>query len=389
MATIDAEFSDRMRGSSMTIWLVGATVLVFLVWAKFAWIDEIIRANGEVVSASRPQIIQNLEGGILAELLVSEGDIVQPGDVLVRLRGTGFKTSVTDLEDQILSAEVRRIRLEAEIAGAFEFTVPPEIAARSPNIVASERALLSARQSDYNSKVEGARRVRNETARELALMEDMLAREIVALFEATKARKAHADAEIRLNEIVTGAELERASAYSDTLQELAQLGQNLRMANDQLSRTVITSPMRGIVNSLGITTIGGVVRPGEEIAQITPLGDELFVEAQVKPEDIANVIPGQQATIKFSAYDYTIYGSLSGDVKFISADTFKDDRRPDTPPHYKVTVAVHLQGLDERQSQIAIRPGLQASVELHTGEKTVLQYLTKPLYRSREALHEP
>ena len=389
MATIDAEFSDRMRGSSMTIWLVGATVLVFLLWAKFAWIDEIVRSEGEVVSASRPQIIQNLEGGILAELLVAEGDIVQPGDVLARLHGTGFKTSVTELEDQIIATEVRRLRLEAEIGGAFEFSVPQEILARSPNIVASEQALLVARQTDYSSKLDGAARVRRETSRELDLMEDMLAREIVALFEVTKARKAHADAEIRYNEIVTGAELERASEYSETLQTIAQLGQNLRMANDQLSRTVITSPMRGIVNSLGITTIGGVVRPGEEIAQITPLGDELFVEAQVKPEDVANVIPGQPATVKLTAYDYTIYGSLSGQVKFVSADTFKDERRPDTPPHYKVTVAIDLENLDDRQSQIAIRPGLQASVELHTGEKTVLQYLTKPLYRSREALREP
>lgn len=388
MATIDAEFSGRMRGSSMTIWLVGATVLVFLLWAKFAWIDEIVRANGEVVSASRPQIIQNLEGGILAELLVSEGDIVQTGDVIAKLRGTGFQTSVADLEDQILSAEIRRLRLEAEIQGAFDFEVPAQIANRSPNIVASERALLSARQSDYTSKVNGAQRLKTETARELAVMEDMLAREIVSLIETTKARKADADADIRYNEIITGAELERAGQYSETLQELAQLGQNLRMANDQLARTVITSPMRGIVNSLGITTIGGVVRPGEEIAQITPLGDELFVEAQVKVADIANVIPGQDATIKFSAYDYTIYGSLTGKVQFISSDTFKDERRPDVPPHYKVTVAVDLENLDQRQSQIAIRPGLQAAVELRTGEKTVLHYLTKPLYRSSEALQE-
>ncbi|MDG1377656.1 MAG: HlyD family efflux transporter periplasmic adaptor subunit [Yoonia sp.] len=389
MATIDAEFSGRMRGSSMTIWLVGATVLLFVIWAKFAWVDEIVRGNGEVVSASRPQIIQNLEGGILAALLVSEGDIVQTGDVIARLRGTQFATSVADLEDQVLAAEIRRLRLDAEIQGAFEFDVPQEIASRSPDIVASERALLRARQSDYTSKVEGARRVKTETARELEAMEDMLKREIVSLIETTKARKANADAEIRYNEIVTGAELERASAYSETLQELAQLGQNLRMSTDQLSRTVIKSPMRGIVNSLGITTIGGVIRPGEEIAQITPLGDELFVEAQVKVADIANVIPGQDATIKFSAYDYTIYGSLAGKVQFISADTFKDERRPDIAPHYKVTVAVDLDNLDERQSQIAIRPGLQASVELHTGEKTVLHYLTKPLYRSREALHEP
>lgn len=389
MATVDAEFSGDVKGSSLTIWLVAATVLVFLTWAKFAFLDEIVRAEGEVVSASRPQIIQNLEGGILAELLVAEGDVVAQGDVIAKLRGTNFLTSVADLEDQILAAEVRRLRLEAEIAGAYEFDVPADIAARSPDIVASERALLSARQTDYSAKMEGARRVMLETKRELDLMEDMLAREIVALIEATKARKAHADAEIKFNEIVTGAELERAAAYSETLQELAQLGQSLRQANDQLSRTVITSPMRGIVNNLSITTIGGVVRPGEEIAQITPLGDELFVEARVKPQDVANVVAGQKATIKFSAYDYTIYGSMSGVVQFVSADTFKDERQPEADPHYKVTLRVDRDNLDRRQSQIAMRPGLQAAVELHTGEKTVLQYLTKPLYRSREALQEP
>ena len=382
MATVDAEFSNDMTGSRATIWLVGLTVMVFIVWAKFAFLDEIVRSEGEVVSASRPQIIQNLEGGILAELLVGEGDVVEQGDVIAKLRGTNFQTSVADLEDQILALEVRRLRLEAEIAGAYEFAVPAEIVARSPHIVASERALLTARQTDYTSKVEGARRVMLETKRELDLMEDMLAREIVALIEATKARKAHADAEIKFNEIVTGAELDRAAGYSETLQELEQLGQSLRQANDQLARTVIMSPMRGVVNNLSITTIGGVVRPGEEIAQITPLGDELFVEAHVKPQDVANVVAGQKATIKFSAYDYTIYGSMTGEVQFVSADTFKDERRPEADPHYKVTLRVDRDNLDTRQSQIAMRPGLQAAVELHTGEKTVLQYLTKPLYLS-------
>jgi adhesin transport system membrane fusion protein len=389
MATVDAEFSGEMNGSRMTIWLVGLTVIVFILWAKFAFLDEIVRAEGEVVSASRPQIIQNLEGGILAELLVSEGGAVEQGDIVAKLRGTNFLTIVADLEDQVLSAEVRRLRLEAEIAGAYEFAVSAAIEARSPNIVASERALLAARQTDYASKVEGARRVMVETQRELTLMEDMLSREIVALIEATKARKAHADAEIRFNEIVTGAELDRAAGYSETLQELAKLGQGLRQANDQLSRTIITSPMRGIVNNLSITTIGGVVRPGEEIAQITPLGDELFVEARVRSQDVANVVAGQRATIKFSAYDFMIYGSMTGEVQFVSADTFKDERRPDAEPHFKVTLRVDRDNLDTRQSQIAMRPGLQATVELHTGEKSVLQYLTKPLYRSREALQEP
>jgi membrane fusion protein, adhesin transport system len=388
MATVDAEFEKGLGSSSRIIWLVVATVLVFLIWAKFAWVDEIVRADGQIISAARPQIVQNLEGGILAELLVSEGSVVEPGQVLARLRGTQFQAAVDDLADQLVAASIRRTRLEAEMAGQTDFEVAPIFAQHSPTTVASERALLQARQADYQSRISGAQAVLRETERELASMEDMYRREIVALFEVTNARKAHSDAQNRYNDIVTGAELERANEYSEVLQIIGTLTQELRMAQDQLNRTVIVAPMRGVVNNLAVTTIGGVVRPGEEIFQIIPLDDELFVEAHVKPEDIANVRTGQDANIKLSAYDYTIYGTLNATVDFISADTFKDERRPDIPPHYKVTLRVDLSDLTDRQREIEIRPGMQATVELHTGGKTVLQYLTKPLYRGSEALRE-
>ena len=389
MATIDAELNETMRGPSIIIWLVAATLAVFIGWAAFAWIDEIVRADGEVVSSSRPQIIQNLEGGILSEMLVSQGDTVQPGQVLATLYATRFQTAVDDLQEQIDALEVRRLRLEAEVAGAFDFDVAADLAARQPEMVASEQALLNARQSDYVSRTQGARNVLAQAAKERELLENLLERKIVSLIEVTRARKAHGDAEIKYNEIVTQAELERAGQYSDTLKEIATLRQNLKVAQDQLERTIIKSPMRGVVNNLSITTIGGVVRPGEEIFQIIPLDEELFVEARVRPEDIANIKRGQDATIKLSAYDYTIYGSLKGQVQFISADTFKDDRKPDGDPHYKVTLQVDLANLNDRQAYIEIRPGMQAQVELHTGEKTVLRYLMKPLYKSREAFREP
>ena len=389
MVTFNDEFEARTKGPSLLIWLIGATVLIFILWAKFAAIDEIVRANGNVVSSSRPQIIQNLEGGILAELLVAEGDEVEPGDVLARLRGTQFETSVTDLREQVIAAEIRRLRLEAEIDGMFDFEVPEAISSFSPDMVVSERALLNARQSDYVSRTEGAQSIVTETRRELGVMEDLYSREIAALIEVTRARKANSDALNTYNEIVTRSELDRASEYSEVLSALATLRQDLRGAEDRMDRTVITSPMRGIVNSLAVTTIGGVIRPGEEIFQIIPLDDELFVEAEVSPSNIANVIPGQAATIKLSAYDYTIYGALTGEVQLISADTFEDERDPNAPPHYRVTLRVDTTDLGERQSQIEIRPGMQADVELHTGSKTVLQYLTKPLYRSQEALREP
>lgn len=389
MTTYDGEFVEEMRAPGRIIRLIALALALFLLWASFAWIDEIVRSDGEFVSSSRPQIIQNLEGGILAELNVSEGDTVRPGDVLALLSGTSFKTSVDDLRDQIDALEIKSSRIEAELAGQFDFAIPAELAARQPTIMASERSLLEARQSDFASRTEGAQNILNQARTELDLLERMHVENIVSLIEVTRARKTFSDAEAKFNEIVTRSELEQAAEYSDTLKELATLRQNLKLSQDQLNRTTIRSPMRGIVNKVSVSTIGGVVRPGEEIFQIIPLDEELFVEAKVKPKDIAGLRPGQTATVKLSAYDYTIFGSLSGAVHVISADTFKDERVADGDPHYKVTVKLNLADRDERQKSISLRPGMLAQVELHTGEKTVMQYLTKPLYKAQEAFREP
>ena len=385
------ELRSAMRGPSLVVWLCAISVWAFILWAAFAWIDEIVRADGEMISSSRPQIIQNLEGGILAELAVSEGDVVNKGDILARLQSTKFQSSVDELREQIIALEIRKARLEAEMSGAYEFEVSPEVANQNPEIYASELALLRARQMDFASGRDGAQKVLDQAQKETALLENMLKKKVVALIEVTRARKTLADAQIKLNEIVTSTELDRATEYSDVLKELGMLRQNLKASVDQLNRTILVSPMRGVMNNLNVTTIGGVVRPGEEILQIIPLDEEIFVEANVKPQDIANIRPGQEATIKLSAYDYTIYGTLKGYVDVISADTFKDENvaNPDQSAHYKVRIKIDMAGLTDRQARIQIRPGMQAQAELHTGEKTVLQYLLKPLYKSREALREP
>ncbi|WP_439099400.1 HlyD family efflux transporter periplasmic adaptor subunit [Celeribacter baekdonensis] len=373
-------------------WIIrisAVVVVIFLLWAAIARVDEIVRSDGEMISSSRPQIVQNLEGGILSELLVHEGQEVEQGQVLAKLQGTEFRTSVDDLQEKIDALEVRRLRLEAELEGEDEFVVPDDLAARATTVLASEKALLKARVGDYLARKDGAMAVLKQAETERSLMEDMLTKNVVSLIEVTRARKSHSDAQLKYNEIVTQAELQRAEDYSDTLKELASVKQALTLANDQLGRTVIVAPMRGIVNSLMVTTIGGVIRPGEELVQIIPVDEELFVEARVRPEDIAHVQPGQDATIKLSAYDYTIFGSLKGKVQVVSADTFKDERDPKAEPYYRVTATVDLSSLTERQQQIEIRPGMRAQVELHTGSKTFLQYLLKPLYKSREAFREP
>ncbi len=384
------EIVARGRGPSLVTWAIVLTGVLFILWAALAWVDEIVRATGEVVSSSRPQIIQNLEGGILAELHVAEGDVVEEGQILARLYGTQYRATVDELDDEIAALDIRRLRLEAEMLGEADFAIPAEVEQRVPAIAASERRLLTARLGEYTARVEGAKAVAEQTAKELDLVQKMYDREIAPLIEVTRAKKAHSDAQNKLSEAVTATEKERATDYAKTQAELASLRQKRKLSEDQLSRTTLLAPMRGVVNKLSVTTIGGVVRPGEEILQIIPLDDELYVEAKVKPRDIASVRMGQEATVKLSAYDYTIYGSLDGKVTFISADTFKDEnaRDPDAEAHYKVTLAVDRSQFDERQKKIEIRPGMQATVELQTGGKTILTYLTKPLYKANEALRE-
>jgi adhesin transport system membrane fusion protein len=390
MTTWDSLQTERAPRTGLVIWVIAGSVVAFVLWAAFAWVDEIVPAPGQVVSSSRPQIIQNLEGGILAELLVAEGDVVEPGQTLARLQGTPYQSTVDDLRDQIATLEIRRLRLEAEMTGAREFNVPRELGLRVPQIVASEATLLLARAEDFAARRAGAEAVLAQAAKELDILERMHAQDVAPLIEVTRAKKAHSDAQNALSDVITRTELDRAGEYSDALKELGTLRQNLKIAEDQLARTALVAPMRGVVNKVAITTIGGVVRPGEEILQIAPLDEELYIEARVSPRDIAAIRQGQEATVKLSAYDHTIWGSLKAEVTFVSADTFRDEasRRADGDPHYLVTLAVDLTGLDERQRGMEIRPGMQAEVELLTGQKTILSYLTKPLYKSAEALRE-
>ncbi|MFE3836752.1 HlyD family efflux transporter periplasmic adaptor subunit [Pseudogemmobacter sonorensis] len=384
------EFETRSRRPSAVIWAIAAALGVFLLWASFAWVDEIVRAQGTAVSSSRAQIIQNLEGGILAELNVTEGDVVEPGQLLGRLQSTQYQSATDDLADQIAGLEIRKLRIEAEMRGEARFFATEAVAARVPEIMASEATLLKARLEDFEARKAGARAVLEQAAKELDIMQRMYDQEVAPLIEVTRAKKAHSDAENKLSGTITQTELERAREYSDTLAELSSLTQRLKIGEDQLARTALVAPMRGVVNKIAISTIGGVVRPGEEILQIIPLDEELYIDAKVKPRDIAAVRQGQMATIKLSAYDYTIWGSLKGEVTLISADTFLDDRSraTDGDPHYIVTLKVDLSQLTPRQKDIEIRPGMQADVELETGGKTILTYLLKPLYKSNEAFRE-
>ena len=328
LASFDEGFAEKTRGPSRTIWMIVLVAVVFVVWASVAWVDEIVRAQGEVVSSSRPQIIQNLEGGILAELNVAEGDLVEPGQTLARLYGTQYQAAVDELSDQIATLEIRRLRLDAEMARRCRFQRARGHCGPGAGCGGLGKGAADGTAVPIMTPALKARRRCWSRPRPRA---ESAGKDVQAGHRAADRGDPRPQGQFRREEqaVRSPDHAPRWNAPPNTPKRKAiwrGLRQKLKLAQDQLSRTLLVAPMRGVVNKLSITTIGGVVRPGEEILQMIPVDEDLFIEARVKPRDIATVREGLDATVKLSAYDYTIYGSLKAKVTFISADTFKDER---------------------------------------------------------------
>lgn len=383
---LDLHGTTRNR---LTIWLISFSLLVFATWSYFAVLDEVVRGPGKVVPSSRTQIIQSLEGGILKEVLAWEGQIVPAGEMLARLDDTKFEGSYKELESQILALEATLHRLEREMAYADELALPVKISQNDPGVAKSEAQLFQARLAEFNSSTIAHSETIALQSKEVEMLRDLSDRNLVPEIDLVKAEKQLSKVSSEAASYNADYVLSRSEEYSAALTELKQLQANLETRKDQLARTNLYAPVRGIVNKLLITTIGGVVAPGDAILELTPLDDELRVEARISPKDIAFVTPSMDATIKLTAYDYTIYGSFPGEVIHISADTFEDEASRDSQPYYKVLVAVEAEALEKNGEKIEIRPGMLAEAELNVGDKTVFQYLLKPLFKTSEAFKEP
>ncbi len=380
---------DSRRGGARIIWLLTALVLVFLGWAHNAPLDEIVRGPGTLIPSSNAQIVQSLEGGILDEIAVREGDVVEPGQTIASLNSTRYLAEVRDFEGQIMAIRAQLLRLRAELAEADSFKLPATIWEADPELAASEEQLFAARQQKYRSSLAAAREHLSLQEEQVTMINGMVSQNAMPAIELLNAEQLASELRASRDTLEADFQLERSEDISLLLAELARLTAQVEQSRDQLARSTIASPVRGVVNTLHVSTVGGVVQPGAPIFEITPLNDELLVEARIAPKDIAFVAPDMPSTVKLSAYDYTIYGSLPGKVVQISADTFEDEQAQDAQPYYKVLISVDTAEFSARQNVADIRPGMLADAELHVGEKTVLQYLMKPLLKSTEALREP
>ncbi len=379
----------KRRGGATIIWVLAALFVAFVVWANNAPLDEIVRGPGTLVPSGKPKIVQSLEGGILDEINVAEGDTVQLNQGLARLNGTRYRAEVADFESQILTIEAQLFRLNSELELHDQLELPDRFWKEDPELAASEKKLFEARKFQYVSQLDAAEQQMTLATEKVAIMQDMVDQNAMPAIDLLNARVDAGKAREKYDDVKALFQLDRSQEISRLVAELARLKAQVAQSRDQLARSELTSPTEGIVNTIYTTTVGGVVQSGEPIFEIIPLNDELLVEARIQPKDIAFVTTGMNATIKLSAYDYTIHGSLSGTVTQVSADTFEDQQSADQAPYYKVLIRIDPASFEGKSKDFSTRPGMLADAELHVGEKTVMRYIIKPLIRGSEALREP
>ncbi|WP_290924336.1 HlyD family type I secretion periplasmic adaptor subunit [Halodesulfovibrio sp.] len=428
MSEVDAAL--RHRGHPKAYLLSIFIFLVFVafgVWANYAILDEVTRGMGVVVPSRKIQELQNLEGGILSELLVTEGQIVEKGQILVRIDNEQAESIVRDAESKSLEHEVAIIRLMAE-ANDTPLEFPAELQEKAPQMVADQTALYNSRKMQLESELSvlasqqfqkeqeiqemiGKRKQlvsshkiakqRRDIARPLMQknvypkidylqLEEHLIQlqgDIEALSLAIpRVRRAAEEASERTKQRVAEFKNEAHREINQRRVEMRSLKEAMTAGHDRVTRTDLRAPVRGTVKQIAANTLGGVIRPGDTILEIVPLDDTLLVEARVRPADIAFLHPGQKAMIKITAYDFSIYGGLEGSVEQISADTIEDKRGES---FYLVKLRTKTNTIVYRGENLPIIPGMTTSVDILTGKKSVLDYLLKPILKAKQnALRE-
>lgn len=415
------------RGGRLILWGVLLVIVVGLAWASWAQLDEVTKGVGQVIPSSQLQVVQNLEGGIVSEILVKDGDVVDKGQVLLRIDDTRFSSSLREAKQRYYSLLLRKARLQAEAEGR-PLKVPEEIKRSAPELTDDEQALFKARQKqlDKNREIlqaqvkqrsqelDEAKAKRAHLQRSLALLTKELKMtaplvdagaisevDVLRLRRQVNDQKGELEAvslsiprleslldeaRKKLDEVELSFQTKAREELTDVLSELSQLQESAVALQDRVKRTEVRSPVRGKVKQVLVTTVGGVVQPGMDLVEIVPLDDTLLVEAKISPRDIGFIGAGQEAVVKITAYDFAIYGGLKGKVEQISADVIQDE---EGRAFYLVRVRTDKNHLGPEDHPLPIIPGMQAEVDIVTGKKTVLQYLLKPVLRAKQnALRE-
>lgn len=427
-ASLDSDFDANAdwaiaeqtpHGARIVVWLSALTVAVLLVWAAWAELDEVTRGEGKVIPSRQIQILQSLDGGIVSEILAREGQVVKTGDLLLKVDPTRMVSSLRENQSQYLSLLAKAARLRA-LAEGSRFVPPEEVLKQAPLLVEQERALYESRRAELDATVGVARqqssqrsqelisvRARREqasqsftlTARELELTRPLVKSGAVSDVELLRLERdvaryrgerdsansdiprleaAVAESNRKIQEVELTFRNVARSELSETSAKLSALSEGSTALEDRVKQTEIRSPVNGTVKQLRVNTVGGVVQPGKDLIELVPSDDALLLEARVVPRDIAFLRPGQKALVKFTAYDFAVYGGLEATLEQISADSVIDEKG-----NAFFVVKVRTLASTIGQKNLPIIPGMVAEVDILTGKKSVLAYLMKPILRAK------
>lgn len=415
----------------LLLYMIGAVFLIFILWANFATLEEVTRGQGTVIPSSQVKVIQNLEGGIIDSIMVREGDSVKKGDVLVQMRNVLASSEFSSSESRYLGLKtiVQRLRAESEGADVVEFT--EDVITGVPESVENERSTFRAKRSqiqsqlsvlqqqesqrqqevaELNRRISDTQRIVGLSQQEMNMLRPAVERGAAPEMELLQLERsiAQSEAELnglrlalpransavseireRINEVKSTAKADAQRELAERIVEMNSIRENLTALEDRKDRTQIVSPVDGTVVNIQFTTEGGVVQPGEKIMEVVPVGDNLLIEANIQPSDIAFLYQGQKAVVKITAYDYTIYGGLEGEVENISANTITDQTPQGEEEFYQMLVRTDETVIRHNGETLLIKPGMKAQVDVLTGEKTVMDYLLKPFKKaSQTAMRE-
>ncbi len=401
---------------------------LFFVWANFASLDEVTRGDGKIIPSSEIQSLQSLEGGIVEEFLVREGEEVKAGQPLLQLRDIEAASDLGSNRARYLGLLAVITRLQAEAEGRESVEFSEEVIEGAPQSVTEElnafranrqkldgqleilkQQLIQRQQEvqELTTKTSDLRQVIKITQEEYDMLEPLVARGSAPKIELLQLERALKEKQSELNSLITALPRARASVQealarkedatstaqaqaqaelSSKMIEMKAIKETLSALSERRTRTEIKSPVSGIIKDIKINTVGGVVKPGEDIIEIVPMDEQLLVEARIRPSDIAFIYPGQEAIVKITAYDFSIYGGLNGEVIDISADTIMNEKGES---FYRVRLRTTESHLSRKGEILPIIPGMVTSVDILTGEKTVMQYLLKPFIKTLDnAMHE-
>jgi adhesin transport system membrane fusion protein len=376
----------RLPRASLVAWSLFALLAVFIAWASLFKLDEVTTGSGKVIPSSHEQVIQSLEGGIIHSLMVREGDIVERGQQLAQLDRTKTESSVLESESRLNAALATAARLKAEVNDtALAF---PEELDDDVELVKQETALYQSRRESLEKGLAGLRQGAELVQRELSLTRPLVTQGAASKVEVLRLQRQKNELENKITEMKNQYYVRAREELAKANAEIEAQRSVMKGREDSLTRLTFNAPVRGIVKDIDVTTVGGVIPPNGKLMSLVPLDDQMVVEAKISPRDVAFIHPGQKALVKITAYDYSIYGGLEGEVTMISPDTLQDEVKRDVY-YYRVYIRTDSNHLTNKQGQeFPVFPGMIATVDIKTGSKTILDYLLKPLNKAKEALRE-